>query len=140
MTAGTTAPLTPHMNALRVAGRKALVTYITAGVSGAVVPAVVVVPEGYDGITYQLTVEINHRRKELSDARVRQALSLAIDRKFVVDTIFLGYAKTASGPVPAFDKQFFLDDARPPPSIRRAPMLCWTKRDTSAARTARGFR
>lgn len=31
MTAGTTAPLTPHMNALRVAGRKALVTYITAG-------------------------------------------------------------------------------------------------------------
>ena len=31
MTAGTAAPLTPHMNALRVAGRKALVTYITAG-------------------------------------------------------------------------------------------------------------
>ena len=75
------------------------------------VPGLKVVTEGYDGITYQLTVEINHRRKELSDARVRQALSLAIDRKFVVDTIFLGYAKTASGPVPAFDKQFFLDDA-----------------------------
>ena len=31
MTAGTAAPLTPHMQALRVAGRKALVTYITAG-------------------------------------------------------------------------------------------------------------
>ena len=31
MTAGTAAPLTPHMHALRVAGRKALVTYITAG-------------------------------------------------------------------------------------------------------------
>lgn len=31
MTAGTAAPLTTHMNALRASGRKALVTYITAG-------------------------------------------------------------------------------------------------------------
>ena len=31
MTAGTAAPLTQHMNALRGSGRKALVTYVTAG-------------------------------------------------------------------------------------------------------------
>ena len=31
------------------------------------VPGIRVIPEGYEGITYQLTVEINHRRKELAD-------------------------------------------------------------------------
>ena len=70
------------------------------------VPGVKVVTGGYDGITYQLTVEINHRRKELADPRVRRAIGHAIDRKFVVDTIFLGYAKPAVGPVPQFDKAF----------------------------------
>jgi peptide/nickel transport system substrate-binding protein len=74
------------------------------------VPGIAVIPQGYDGITYQLTVEINHRRKELADARVRRAIAHAIDRKFVVDTIFLGYAKPSNGPVPAFDKQFHRTD------------------------------
>jgi peptide/nickel transport system substrate-binding protein len=73
-------------------------------------PGIAVIPQGYDGITYQLTVEINHRRKELADARVRRAIVHAIDRKFVVDTIFLGYAKPSNGPVPAFDKQFHRTD------------------------------
>ena len=49
------------------------------------VPGLRVVPGGYEGITYQLTVEINHRRKELADPRVRRAIAHAIDRRFVVD-------------------------------------------------------
>jgi peptide/nickel transport system substrate-binding protein len=72
------------------------------------VPGVKVIPEGYEGITYQLTVEINHRRRELADPRVRRAIAHAIDRRFVVDTIFLGYAKPSNGPIPSFDKQFHL--------------------------------
>ncbi len=71
------------------------------------VPHIRVIPEGYEGITYQLTVEINHRRKELADVRVRRAIAHAIDRQFVVDTIFLGYAKTSTGPIPRFDTQFY---------------------------------
>lgn len=78
------------------------------------VPGVAVVTKGYEGITYQLTVEINHRRKELADVRVRRAISHAIDRKFVVDTVFLGYAETATGPVPKFDKQFHTADVTTP--------------------------
>src|SRR5829696_2426882 len=70
------------------------------------VPGVKVIPEGYEGITYQLTVEINHRRRELADPRVRRAIAHAIDRRFVVDTIFLGYAKPSAGPIPHFDTQF----------------------------------
>ena len=71
------------------------------------VPGVAVITKGYEGITYQLTVEINHRRKELADSRVRRAIAHAIDRKFVVDTIFLGYATASTGPVPKTDAQFY---------------------------------
>ncbi|MEK1889854.1 MAG: ABC transporter substrate-binding protein [Phyllobacterium sp.] len=74
------------------------------------VPGLKVYANGYEGLTYQLIVEINHRRKELADIRVRQALAHAIDHDFVVKTIFLGYAKSSSGPVPAYDKTFFEPD------------------------------
>lgn len=74
------------------------------------VPGLKVYANGYEGLTYQLIVEINHRRKELADPKVRQALAHAIDRDFVVKTIFLGYAKPSTGPVPAYDKAFYEPD------------------------------
>jgi len=74
------------------------------------VPGIVVVSKGYEALTYQLVVEINHRRKELADLKVRQAIAHAIDRDFVVKTIFLGYAKAATGPVPQNDPQFYTAD------------------------------
>lgn len=67
---------------------------------------------GYEALTYQLVVEINHRRKELADLKVRQALAYAIDKDFVVKTIFLGFAKPATACVPAFDTVFHANDAR----------------------------
>ncbi|MGL4324223.1 MAG: ABC transporter substrate-binding protein, partial [Beijerinckiaceae bacterium] len=67
------------------------------------VPGIKVITDGYQGITYQLTVEINHRRKELADVRVRRAIAHAIDRVFVADAIFLGTARISNGPVPIFD-------------------------------------
>ncbi|TIU12693.1 MAG: ABC transporter substrate-binding protein, partial [Mesorhizobium sp.] len=66
-----------------------------------------VITKGYEGLTYQLVVEINHRRKELADLKVRQAIAHAIDKDFVVKTVFLGYAATATGPVPKNDPQFY---------------------------------
>ncbi|MGI6852278.1 ABC transporter substrate-binding protein [Mesorhizobium sp. 1B3] len=74
------------------------------------VPGIDVVTRGYEALTYQLVVEINHRRKELADLRVRQAIAHAIDKEFVVKTIFLGYAAAATGPVPRNDKQFYTPD------------------------------
>src|SRR5262249_27577296 len=71
------------------------------------VPGLKVYANGYEGLTYQLIVEINHRRKELSDVRFRRAIAQAIDHDFVVKTIFLGYAKSSTGPVPAYDKTFY---------------------------------
>lgn len=74
------------------------------------VPGLKVISKGYEALTYQLVVEINHRRKELADLKVRQAIAHAIDRDFVVKTIFLGYAKTSTGPVPRYDSQFYTGD------------------------------
>lgn len=62
---------------------------------------------GYEGLTYQLVVEINHRRKELSDPKVRQAIAHAIDKDYVVKTIFLGYAKPATGIIPQNAPEFY---------------------------------
>jgi peptide/nickel transport system substrate-binding protein len=69
-----------------------------------------VITKGYEALTYQLVIEINHRRKELANLKVRQAIAHAIDREFVVKTIFLGYAAVATGPVPKNDKQFYTAD------------------------------
>jgi len=74
------------------------------------VPGIKVYSNGYEGLTYQLVVEINHSRKELSDVRVRRALAHAIDRDFVVRTIFRGYARVAQGPVPQHDRVFHAPD------------------------------
>jgi len=73
-------------------------------------PGLVVYANGYEALTYQLVVEINHRTPQLADLRVRQAIAHAIDKAFVVDTIFLGYAKPSTGFVPQYDTQFYTDD------------------------------
>jgi peptide/nickel transport system substrate-binding protein len=69
-----------------------------------------VITEGYEALTYQLIVEINHRNEYLQDLRVRQAIAHAIDKQFVLDTIFLGYAAEATGPVPKNAPAFYTDD------------------------------
>ncbi|WP_309083529.1 ABC transporter substrate-binding protein [Chelativorans sp.] len=74
------------------------------------VPGLTVVTKGYEDLTYQLVVEINHRNEILADPKVRQAIAHAIDRKFVVDTIFLGYAQAATGPVPKNATEFYTPD------------------------------
>ncbi|MGE0503492.1 MAG: ABC transporter substrate-binding protein [Rhizobiaceae bacterium] len=74
------------------------------------VEGIEVVSKGYESLTYQLVVEINHRRKEMADLKVRQAIAHAIDKDFVVRTVFLGYAAAATGPVPKNSKQFYSAD------------------------------
>src|SRR5690606_28140395 len=71
------------------------------------VPGLEVITRGYEALTYQLIVEINHRNPILADLKVRQAIAHAIDKQFVLDTIFLGYAAEATGPVPANDPTFY---------------------------------
>jgi peptide/nickel transport system substrate-binding protein len=71
---------------------------------------VTVVTGGYEGITYHITVEINHRRAELANPLVRRALRHAIDTAFVRDVVFLGYATESTGPVPASAGEMYTAD------------------------------
>ena len=74
------------------------------------VPGLAVITKGYEALTYQLIVEINHRNEHLAHLKVRQAIAHAIDKTFVRDTIFLGHATEATGPVPANDPTFYTSD------------------------------
>jgi peptide/nickel transport system substrate-binding protein len=94
------------------------------------VPGLKVYANGYEGLTYQLIVEINHRRKELADVRVRRAIAHAIDRDFVINTIFLGYAKAADGPVPKFETAMHAD---------RLPDLGFDRAQANALLDAAGY-
>lgn len=71
------------------------------------VPGLQVITQGYEALKYQLVVEINHRNEYLADLRVRRAIAHAIDKQFVVDAVFLGYAETATGPVPRTGAPFY---------------------------------
>ena len=92
------------------------------------VPGIKVISKGYEGLTYQLVVEINHRRKELADLKVRQAIAHAIDKDFVVKTIFLGYAdsrrparcrRTTSNSTPPTCRPMLSTSPRPTPCSTR---------------------
>jgi len=73
-------------------------------------PDVHVVTGGYEGITYAVTVEINHRNPILANPDVRRAIAHAIDSDFVRNVVFLGYATPATGLVPATAMHFHTAD------------------------------
>lgn len=73
------------------------------------IDGITVIPGGYEGITYNITVEMNHRQEELANPLVRKAIAHALDRDFVVDVVFLGFASPAIGPVPPTAEEFFED-------------------------------
>lgn len=64
--------------------------------------------KGAEGLGPLLWLEVNLRDKPLADKRVRQAISMALDRRKIVDIIWFGQGKPASGPIvsanPAYNK------------------------------------
>ncbi|MGH7266127.1 MAG: ABC transporter substrate-binding protein [Candidatus Rokuibacteriota bacterium] len=64
--------------------------------------------DGTEGLGPIMWLEVNLRQKPLADVRVRRAISLALDRKKIVDVIWFGQGKPARGPIvsagPWFDK------------------------------------
>lgn len=63
------------------------------------VPGIAVTTKGYEMQSPIVQLDFNTTRKPLDDVRVRQAISYAVDRKFVIDNIWFGYGKPATGPI-----------------------------------------
>ena len=76
-------------------------------------PNYVVTTKGSEGNAFQNTLEFNHRRKELSDVRVRRAIAHAVDVPFFIENFLYGQGKPATGPIPSTSIGFFSGNAPP---------------------------
>jgi peptide/nickel transport system substrate-binding protein len=76
-------------------------------------PMLVASQEGNEGLGPIMWLELNLRNKPLSDVRVRQAMSLAIDRVKLVDVIWYGQGKPASGPIVSGNPNHFDKSLKP---------------------------
>jgi peptide/nickel transport system substrate-binding protein len=54
---------------------------------------------GYEFLAPLSWLEMNNRRKPMDDKRFRQAVMYALDREFIRDKIFNGFARTPTGPI-----------------------------------------
>jgi peptide/nickel transport system substrate-binding protein len=71
-----------------------------------------VTTKGWEYFSPLAWIEINNRVKPLDDARVRQAISLALDREFITKKLWFGLNKPARGPVSSTTR--FFDTSLPP--------------------------
>ena len=89
----------------------------------------------------------NARRLQLSDKRVRQALTRGTNRQEIVDGLFHGYARVANGPLPtihwAYDESIGAEAMAYDPDAARALLdeAGWIDRDGDGVReNAQGIR
>ena len=71
---------------------------------------VVLDTSGYEDSAWAVTVEFNQRREHVNRREVRQALLHAINRQFIVDTIYFGRGKPAISPIFSSNPLFFTAD------------------------------
>jgi peptide/nickel transport system substrate-binding protein len=62
-------------------------------------PSLMVTTKGHEMFSPVAELLLNTERKPLDDKRVRQAISYAMDRQFLIDNIWFGYGKPATGPM-----------------------------------------
>lgn len=65
-----------------------------------------VVTKGWEYFSPLMWLELNHRVKPLDDVRVRQAISMAVDRDFVLRRLWFNVGKTARGPISSTTRFF----------------------------------
>jgi peptide/nickel transport system substrate-binding protein len=62
-------------------------------------PSIEVTTKGYELISPHVELLTNAKRPPLDNVKVRQAVSYAIDRQFIIDNVWFGFGKLATGPI-----------------------------------------
>jgi peptide/nickel transport system substrate-binding protein len=62
-------------------------------------PYIGVTTKGYEMQSPIVELDFNTQKKPFDNAKVRQAVAYAIDRKFIIDNIWFGFGKPATGPI-----------------------------------------
>ncbi len=71
-------------------------------------PGFVVDTGGYETAKWQMVLEMNVRDGILAKREVRRAIAHAIDKRFIAETIYYGFARPSVGPVPIDQTRFHL--------------------------------
>ena len=71
-------------------------------------------PGGWAYAAPMVSLVLNHRIRPLDDARVRQAISLALDRAYILRRVWSGFGQVATGPIA--QASAFYDRSLPIPS------------------------
>lgn len=58
-----------------------------------------VTTKGYGYIAPLMQIQFNTAKEPFNDPKVRQAISYAVDRQFIIDNIWFGFGKPATGPI-----------------------------------------
>lgn len=62
-------------------------------------PQITTTTKGYEMLSPMVMLDFNTKKKPFDNVKVRQAIAYAIDRKFVVDNVWFGFGKPATGPI-----------------------------------------
>jgi peptide/nickel transport system substrate-binding protein len=62
-----------------------------------------------------LEVNLREKEKPLADVRVRRAISMALDRSRIIDVIWYGFGKPATGPIVSVDPNYYNTALKPFP-------------------------
>ena len=65
----------------------------------ATLPSIEVTTKGYEMISPVVELVINTKKAPFDNQKVRQAVAYAVDRQFVIDNIWFGFGKPATGPI-----------------------------------------
>jgi peptide/nickel transport system substrate-binding protein len=62
-------------------------------------PSIEVTTKGYEMVSPIVELMINTKKAPFDNVKVRQAVAYAVDRQFVIDNIWFGYGRPATGPI-----------------------------------------
>lgn len=86
-------------------------------------PQVMLTSKGYDGIGGLNWLAFNLTRKPFDDVRVRKAIAMSMDKKFITKALMGGFAQPADGPIVASSPFAVEDVVRYPVDLKQASSL-----------------